>query len=175
MFEYSTLASCNWFTYNVQRTSGVYHNNNIDTYMDAVIGYIGKCIADVVPRINVRTFTNQKPWFNMEVHAKLKVQLMPQVIGGLQKVQRTISSAKSQYRDKVDPELPDGQTPACADRHHILPPDSQHQCPSGLRAQPSLVLPPTGPTPSSSLLTTWPSSALSPAMMRQPTERRSEP
>lgn len=44
----------------------------MDTYMDAVIGYNGKCIDDVVLRITVQKFPNQKPWANKEVHTKLK-------------------------------------------------------------------------------------------------------
>ncbi|KAI3358299.1 hypothetical protein L3Q82_014676, partial [Scortum barcoo] len=44
----------------------VFKDTDINTYTDAVIGYIGKCIDDVVPRITVRTFPNQKPWVNGE-------------------------------------------------------------------------------------------------------------
>ncbi len=51
----------------------VFLDDNIDTYTDVVIvGYISKCINDVVPRITVRKFPNQKPWVNGEVHTKLK-------------------------------------------------------------------------------------------------------
>ncbi|KAI3370378.1 hypothetical protein L3Q82_024466, partial [Scortum barcoo] len=53
----------------------VFKDTDINTYTDAVIGYIGKCIDDVVPRITVRTFSqNQKPWVNGEVRAKLKAR-----------------------------------------------------------------------------------------------------
>ncbi|KAI3376583.1 hypothetical protein L3Q82_016463, partial [Scortum barcoo] len=52
----------------------VFKDTDINTYTDAVIGYIGKCIDDVVPRITVQTFPNQKPWVNGEVCAKLKAQ-----------------------------------------------------------------------------------------------------
>lgn len=38
------------------------------TYTDAAIGYIGKCIDDVGPRITVGTFLNQKPWVTGEVY-----------------------------------------------------------------------------------------------------------
>ncbi|KAI3362516.1 hypothetical protein L3Q82_012829 [Scortum barcoo] len=40
----------------------VFKDTDINTYTDTVIGYIGKCIDDVVPRITVQTFPNQKPW-----------------------------------------------------------------------------------------------------------------
>ncbi|KAI3375509.1 hypothetical protein L3Q82_003842 [Scortum barcoo] len=41
-------------------------NINTHTGPRAVIGYIGKCIDDVVPRITVQTFPSQKPWVNGE-------------------------------------------------------------------------------------------------------------
>ena len=42
----------------------------------------------------------------------------------------------------MDPELPDGETPGCADKqHHILHSHSQHRHPPGLCAQSSPVLP----------------------------------
>ncbi|KAI3376378.1 hypothetical protein L3Q82_016860 [Scortum barcoo] len=82
---------------------------NINTYTDAVIGYIGKCIDDVVPRITVRTFPNQKPWVNGEVRAKLKARTDAYNSGDLEEyrksryaLRRAISSAKRQYRDKVE-------------------------------------------------------------------------
>ncbi len=48
-------------------------DNIIDTYMDAVIGYIGKCINGVVLRITVHAFPNQKPWIDGEVHVRFKL------------------------------------------------------------------------------------------------------
>ncbi len=51
----------------------VFLDNNINTYTDAVICYIGKCIDDV-PRITVWTFLNQKLWVNGEVRAKLNAR-----------------------------------------------------------------------------------------------------
>ena len=52
----------------------------IHTYTDSVSAYISKCIDDVVPRVNVRTFPNQKPWENGEVcpcseHSPLPIAL----------------------------------------------------------------------------------------------------
>ncbi len=38
----------------------VFQDNNINTYTDTVMGYIGKCIDDFVSRITVLTFPNQK-------------------------------------------------------------------------------------------------------------------
>ncbi|KAI3351335.1 hypothetical protein L3Q82_005879 [Scortum barcoo] len=82
---------------------------DINTYTDVVIGYIGKCIDDVVPRITVQTFPNQKPWVNGEVCAKLKARTDAYNSGDLEEyrksryaLRRAISSAKRQYRDKVE-------------------------------------------------------------------------
>ncbi|KAI3377806.1 hypothetical protein L3Q82_008949, partial [Scortum barcoo] len=87
----------------------VFKDTDINTYTDAVIGYIGKCIDDVVPRITVRTFPNQKPWVNGEVRAKLKARTDAYNSGDLEEyrksrymLRRAISSAKRQYRDKVE-------------------------------------------------------------------------
>lgn len=63
---------------------------------------IGKCIDNVVPRIIVRSFLNQKPWVNGKVLAKLKAWTNNQ--GDLDEYRtsryalwRVISSAKRQY------------------------------------------------------------------------------
>ncbi|KAI3368019.1 hypothetical protein L3Q82_026845 [Scortum barcoo] len=78
----------------------VFKDTDINTYTDAVIGYIGKCINDVVPRITVQTFPNQKPWVNGEVRAKLKARTGAYNSGDLEEYRN--SSAKRQYRDKVE-------------------------------------------------------------------------
>jgi len=39
----------------------VFEDENINTHTDAVISCIGKCIDDVVPKVTVQTFPNQKP------------------------------------------------------------------------------------------------------------------
>ncbi|KAI3359191.1 hypothetical protein L3Q82_002720 [Scortum barcoo] len=87
----------------------VFKDTDINTYTDVVIGYIGKCIDDVVPRITVQTFPNQKPWVNGEVRAKLKARTDAYNSGDLEEyrksryaLRRAISSAKRQYRDKVE-------------------------------------------------------------------------
>ncbi|XP_034427391.1 uncharacterized protein LOC117753423 [Hippoglossus hippoglossus] len=87
----------------------VFQDDDINTYMDAVICYISKCIDDVVPRITVRTFPNQKPWINGDVHAKLKARTDAYISGDLEEYRKSryalrsaISSAKRFYRDKVE-------------------------------------------------------------------------
>jgi hypothetical protein len=46
--------------------------DNIDVLTTSVLGFIRKCIGDVVPTARVRCFPNQKPWINTEVGSKLK-------------------------------------------------------------------------------------------------------
>ena len=85
----------------------MFEDDNINTHMDAVIGNVGKCIDDVVPKITVRTFPNQKPWINAEVRAKLKARTNAHRVGYLEEyresryaLQRAISSAKKHYKEK---------------------------------------------------------------------------
>ncbi|KAI3373005.1 hypothetical protein L3Q82_023461, partial [Scortum barcoo] len=80
-------------------------DTDINTYKDRVIGYID----DVIPRITVQSFPNQKPWVNGEVRAKLKARTDAYNSGDLEEyrksryaLRRAISSAKRQYRDKVE-------------------------------------------------------------------------
>ncbi|XP_034446020.1 uncharacterized protein LOC117764401 isoform X1 [Hippoglossus hippoglossus] len=87
----------------------VFQDDNINTYTDAVICYISKCIDDVVPRITVRSFPNQKPWINGDIHAKLKARTDAYISGDLEEYRKSryalrsaISSAKRHYRDKVE-------------------------------------------------------------------------
>ena len=86
----------------------VFEDNNINTHTDTVICYIGKCIDDVVPKVSVRTFPNQKPWINCNVRGKLKVRTIAHRAGDLEEyrksrydLRRAIKNAKSQYKDKV--------------------------------------------------------------------------
>jgi len=47
-------------------------NGDSDEYTDSATAYISKCGNDVVPKVNVWTFPNQKPRVNGGVRAKLK-------------------------------------------------------------------------------------------------------
>ncbi|KAI4891143.1 hypothetical protein NFI96_005363 [Prochilodus magdalenae] len=71
---------------------------DINEYTDSITSYISKCTDDIVPKINVRTFPNQKPWINtayntgdLESYKKARYDL-----------QRTIRLAKRNYRDRVE-------------------------------------------------------------------------
>ena len=55
MLSYRTFASTDW---NVFQDS----SDCIEEYTSSVIGFINKCIDDVVSTVNVHTYPNQKPW-----------------------------------------------------------------------------------------------------------------
>ena len=55
----ATLQDCFATTdWNIFRDS----SNGIEEYTTSVIGFISKCIDDVVPTVTVCTYLNQKPW-----------------------------------------------------------------------------------------------------------------
>ncbi|KAJ8369561.1 hypothetical protein SKAU_G00095890 [Synaphobranchus kaupii] len=75
--------------------------------------YISKCIDDVVPRVNVRTFPSQKPWVNGDVRAKLRARSSAYSSGDLEALRKsrydlrkTIRDAKRAYRDKLESNYP---------------------------------------------------------------------
>ena len=47
-------------------------SNSIEEYTTSVIGFINKCIDDVVPTVTVRTYPNYKPW----ITGKIRIELM---------------------------------------------------------------------------------------------------
>ncbi|KAI4898534.1 hypothetical protein NFI96_016280 [Prochilodus magdalenae] len=82
---------------------------NLNEYTDSFTSYISKCTDDIVPKLSVRTFPNQKPWINTEVQAKLRAQTTAYRTGDLASymkarfdLQRTIRLAKRNYRDRVE-------------------------------------------------------------------------
>ena len=84
-------------------------DGDINEYTDSVSSYISKCIDDVVPRVSVRTFPNQKPWVNGNVRAKLKARSSAfnsgdqEALGKSRCDLRTaIRDAKREYRDKLE-------------------------------------------------------------------------
>lgn len=44
----------------------------IEEYTTSVIGFINKCIDDVVPTVTVRTYPNQKLWITGNILTELK-------------------------------------------------------------------------------------------------------
>ena len=59
------LASTDW---NMFRES----SNGIEEYTTSVIGFINKCIEDVVPTVTACTYPNQKPWITGNIRTELK-------------------------------------------------------------------------------------------------------
>jgi hypothetical protein len=48
--------------------------DGIGGYTTSVIGFINKCIDDVVPTVTVRTYPNQKPWITGNISTELKAR-----------------------------------------------------------------------------------------------------
>ena len=67
----ATLQNCFSSTdWNLFRDS----SNGIEEYITSVIGFINKCIDDVVPTVTVRTYPNQKPWIIGNIRIELKAR-----------------------------------------------------------------------------------------------------
>jgi hypothetical protein len=49
-------------------------SNGIEEYTTSVIGFINKCIDDVIPTVTIRTYPNQKPWITGNIRIELKVR-----------------------------------------------------------------------------------------------------
>ena len=49
-------------------------SDGIEEYTTSGIGLINKCIVDVVPTVNVRTYPNQKPWITGNIRTGLKAR-----------------------------------------------------------------------------------------------------
>jgi hypothetical protein len=61
------FASTDW---NMFRDS----SDGIEEYTTSVIGFINKCIEDVVPTVTVHTYPNQKPWITGNIRTELKAR-----------------------------------------------------------------------------------------------------
>ena len=59
------FASTDW---NMFRDS----SNGIEEYTTSVIGFINKCIDDVIPTVTVCTHPNQKPWIRGNIRNEIK-------------------------------------------------------------------------------------------------------
>ena len=49
-------------------------SNGIEEYTTSVSGFVNKCIDDVVPTVNVRTYPNQKQWISGNIRTELKAR-----------------------------------------------------------------------------------------------------
>ena len=65
-------------------------SNGSEEYTTSVIGFINKCINDILPTVTVCTYPNQKPWITSNICIELKTRA-----AGFKK-------AKCQYRIKLE-------------------------------------------------------------------------
>ena len=86
-------------------------SNGIKEYTTSVIGFINKCIEDVVPTVTVSTYPNQKPWFtgNIRIELKARAAAFKERDTNLDTykkccyaLRQTIKQAKRQYRIKIE-------------------------------------------------------------------------
>jgi hypothetical protein len=49
-------------------------SDDIEEYTTSVIGFINKCIVDVVPTMTVRTYPNEKPWITGNIRTEQKAR-----------------------------------------------------------------------------------------------------
>jgi hypothetical protein len=86
-------------------------SNGIEEYTTSLIGFINKCIDDVVPTVTVRTNPNQKPWITSNIRIELKATAaafkeQDTNPGAYKKsryaLRRTNKQAKRQYRINVE-------------------------------------------------------------------------
>ena len=84
--------------------------DGIEEYTTSVIGFINKCIDDVVPTVTVRTYPNQKPWITGNIRTELKARAaaFKELDSNPESnkkscyaLRRTIKQAKCQYRNRV--------------------------------------------------------------------------
>ena len=85
-------------------------SDGIEEYTTSVIGFINKCINDVIPTVTVRTYPNQKPWITGNIHTELKGRAVAfkeqdSDLEAYKKshyaLQRTTKQAKHKYRTKI--------------------------------------------------------------------------
>ena len=86
-------------------------SNVIEEYITSVIGFINKCIDDVIPTVTICTYPNQKPWITGNIHIELKARAatfkeqdtnLEAYKTSHYALRRTIKQAKSQYRIKIE-------------------------------------------------------------------------
>ena len=86
-------------------------SNGIEEFSTSVIGFINKCIDDVIPKVTVRTYPNQKPWITGNICIELKARAAAfkewhtnpdNYKKSRYALRRTIKQAKRQYRFKIE-------------------------------------------------------------------------
>jgi hypothetical protein len=91
--------------------TGICSSIGIEENTTSVIGFIKKYIDDVVPRVTVRTYPNQKPWITGSIRTELNARAAafneldsnPEAYKKSRyALRRTIKQAKHQYRTKIE-------------------------------------------------------------------------
>ena len=86
-------------------------SDGIEEYTTSVMGFINKCIDDVIPTVTVHTYPNQKTWITGNICTELKARAdsfkkwdsNPEAYKKSRyALRRTIKQAKHQYRTKIE-------------------------------------------------------------------------
>ena len=86
-------------------------SDGIEDYTTSVTGDINMCIDDVIPKVTVHTYPNQKPWITGNIRSELKGRAAafkecdsnPEAYKiSRYALRRTIKQAKRQYRTKIE-------------------------------------------------------------------------
>ena len=86
-------------------------SDGIEEYTTSVIGFINKCIDNIVSTVTLRTYSNQRPWITVNIRTELKgraavFKVQDSNPGAYKKsryaLRQTIKQAKRQYRAKIE-------------------------------------------------------------------------
>ena len=86
-------------------------SDGIEEYTTSIIGFINKCIDNVVPTVTIRTYPKQKPWITGNIRIKLKAraatfkewETSPDAFKKSRyALRQTIKQAMHQYRIKIE-------------------------------------------------------------------------
>lgn len=95
---------------------------DLDEYASAVTAYISTCIETVATTKHYRKYTNQKPWINCDVRAKLRARSSAFVMGTAEDykkaryepLERPKDSADRRWRATIPPQTLDACAVCCA-------------------------------------------------------------
>ena len=82
-------------------------SDGFEEYTTSVIGFINKCIDDIIPTVTVRIYPNQKPWITGNIRTELKATFKERDFNleaynkSRYALRRTIKQAKRHYRTKI--------------------------------------------------------------------------
>ena len=101
-------------------------SDGIEEYTTSVTGFINQCIEDVVPKVTVRSYPNQKPGITCNIRNELKGRAAafkerdsnPEAYKKSRYAQRrTIKQAKRQYMAKIESNIHAIHHPNCMIAH----------------------------------------------------------